>query len=119
MPSEKNKILTFKQYMQSEKMPYITYADLECLIEKIDGCENNPEYSPTTKIGKYFPCGYSLSTIWGFDHIKNKHSLYFGKDCMKEFRKSLKEHAKSMIEFERRKMLPLIPKELKPHKEAN
>ena len=37
MPSEKNKILTFKQYMQSEKMPYITYADLECLIEKIDG----------------------------------------------------------------------------------
>ena len=100
-------------------MPYIIYADLECLIEKIDGRENNPEYFPTTKIGKHFPCGYSLSTIWGFDHKKSKHSLYFGKDCMKEFRKSLKEHAKSMIEFEKKKILPLTPKELKSHKGAN
>ena len=23
------------------------------------------------KIGKYILCGYSLSTIWAFDHIKN------------------------------------------------
>ena len=79
MSSEKNKILKFKQCMKSEKMSYIIYADLECLIEKIDGCKNNPEYSSTTKIGKHIHCGYSLSTIWGFYHIKNKHSLYCGK----------------------------------------
>ena len=26
------------------------YADLECLIEKIDGCKNSPKNSFTTKV---------------------------------------------------------------------
>ena len=34
MPSEKDKILEFKQYMKSNKMPYIIYADLESLNKK-------------------------------------------------------------------------------------
>ena len=29
----------------------------------------------TIKIGEHFPCGYSMSTIWAFDDIENKHSL--------------------------------------------
>ena len=32
MPSEKDKILEFNQYMKSDKMPYIIYADIESLI---------------------------------------------------------------------------------------
>ena len=36
MPSEKDNILEFNQYMMSYKMPYIIYADIEYLIEKID-----------------------------------------------------------------------------------
>ena len=63
MPSEKDKILEFNQYMKADKMPYIIYADMEFLIKKIDGCANNPENSSTTKIGELIPCGYSMSTI--------------------------------------------------------
>ena len=36
MPSEKDNTLEFNQYMKSYKMPYIIYADIEYLIEKID-----------------------------------------------------------------------------------
>ena len=32
-----------------------------------------------------------MSTIWEFGHIENRHSLYHGKDCMKQFC----EHAKN------------------------
>ena len=35
-PSEKDIILEFNQYMKSDKMPYIIYADIESLIKKID-----------------------------------------------------------------------------------
>ena len=31
--------------MNSDKMLYIIYVDLESLIEKTDGCANNPEKS--------------------------------------------------------------------------
>ena len=51
-------------------MPYIIYANLECLVKKIDGCANDLEKSSSTKIGEHIPCGYSMSTICRFDHIK-------------------------------------------------
>ena len=85
MPSEKDNLLEFKQYMKSDKMSYIIYDDPESLIRKIDGCANNPENSSTTKIGEHILSGHSMSPIWAFDHIENKHTLYCGKDCMKKF----------------------------------
>ena len=63
MPSEKDNILEFNQFMKSDKMPFIIYADIESLIRKIDGWANNPENFSTTKIGEHIPCGYSMSTI--------------------------------------------------------
>ena len=63
MPSEDNKILQFNQYQKSDKAPFIIYGDLECLIERTDGCKNNPENSYTTKVGQHFPSGFSMSTI--------------------------------------------------------
>ena len=72
---------------------------------------NNPENSSTTKTGKHIPCGYSMSTIWAFDHIENKHTLYCGKDCMKKFC-TFREHAKNIIGFEKKKLLPLTKEEL-------
>ena len=60
MPSEKDNILEFNQYMKSDKMPYIIYADIESLIRKTDGCTNSPVNSSTTKIDEHIPCGYSM-----------------------------------------------------------
>ena len=102
MRSEKDNILEFNQFMKSNKMPYIIHADIEPLIRKIDGCANNPENSSTTKVGEHIPCRYSMSTIWGSDHIEGKHTLYHGTDCMKKFCTSLREHAKNIIDFEKK-----------------
>ena len=41
--------------MKSDKMPYIIYANMESLIKKIDGCENNPKNFSTTKIREHIP----------------------------------------------------------------
>ena len=45
MPFGGTQILEFNQYQKSDKASFIIYADLECLIEKTDGCKNNPENS--------------------------------------------------------------------------
>ena len=54
MSSEDTKILQFNQYQKSDIVPFIIYADFECLIEKTDGYKNNPESSSTSKVGKPF-----------------------------------------------------------------
>ena len=37
MISENTEISEFNQYLKSYKAPFIVYADLECIIEKING----------------------------------------------------------------------------------
>ena len=44
-----------------------------------------------------------MSTIWAFDHIGKKHSLFCREDSMKNFCESLTEHAKNVIDFEKKK----------------
>ena len=70
MSSEDTKILEFNQYQRIDKAPFIIYADLECLIEKIDGCKNNPGNLSTTVVGNHIPSGFSMSPILSFKSIK-------------------------------------------------
>ena len=65
------------------------------------------------KIGEHILCEDSMSTIWAFDHIKNKDTLYRGKICS-----SLREHAKNTLDFEKKDMLQLTKEELKSHQDA-
>ena len=76
MSYEDTKILEFNLYQKSDKVPFIIYADLECIIDKINGCRNNPENSSTTKVNEHIPSGFSMSTISSFRIIENKHDIY-------------------------------------------
>ena len=97
LPSEDTKILEFNHYQKSDKAPFIIYADLECIIEKIDGCKIYPENSSTTKISEHIPSGFSMSTISSFRSIENKHDVYRGKYCIKKFFEFLGEHAMKLL----------------------
>ena len=97
MPEENNKILKYNQGEKSMKVPFIIYADLESLLEKMSTCNNNSEKSSTTKINKHTPSGYLLFTHFSFDTTKNKLDYYRGKNCMKNFCLDLREHATKII----------------------
>ena len=57
------------------------------------------------------PSGYSLFTHCSFDKTKIKLDYYRGKGCRKEFCKDLREHATKIINYEKKKMIPLTIKE--------
>ena len=40
------------------RAPFVIYADLECLLEKLSTCRNNSKQSSTIKINKHTPSGY-------------------------------------------------------------
>ena len=111
MPEKDNKILKYNSGEKSMKVPFIIYANLESLLEKMSTCNNNPEKSSTTKINKHTPSGYSLFTNCSFDTTKDKLDYYIGKNCMKNFCLDLKEHATKIINFEKKKMIPLTKEE--------
>ena len=45
-----------------------------------------------------------MSKISSFKNIQNRHDVYRGKDCIKKFCKSLREHALEIINFKKKKM---------------
>ena len=74
-------------------------------------CINNPNESSTSKINKHTPSGYSIFIHCSFDESKNKLNYYRGKDCMKKFSKDLREYASKIINYEKKKMIPLTTEE--------
>ena len=107
MPTKNNNIIKYNNGEKSMKLPFVIYADLECLLEKMSTCINNPNESSTTKINKHVPSGYSIFTHFSFDESKNKVNYYRGKDCMKKFSKDLRTHATKIINYEKKKIIPL------------
>ena len=61
MPFEDTQISKLSQ--KSDKAPFVVYADLECLIEKINRCKNNPENAFTTNLSQHIPSDFSLIAI--------------------------------------------------------
>ena len=58
IPNKNKKILKYNYGEKSLKAPFIIYADLECLVEKMSSCQNNPERSYIEKKTKHMPTGY-------------------------------------------------------------
>ena len=111
MPTKDNNTIKYNQREKSIELPFAIYADLECLLEKISTCQNNPNESSTIEINKHTASGYSLFTYCSFDKSKNKLDYYRGKDFMKKFCKDLRTHATKIINYEKKKMIPLTIKE--------
>ena len=95
---------------KSLKAPFIIYADLECLLKKVQYCQNDPKNSYTEKKAKQKPSGYAWCSICSFDDTKNKRYFCRGKDCIEKFCKDLKELGTEMIYFKRKQMIPLTKK---------
>ena len=64
---------------------------------------------------KHTPSGYSLFEHCSLEKTKNKLDCYRGKDCMIKFCKNLREHATKIINYKKKKMIPLTIKEEKYH----
>ena len=62
MPTKDNNIIKYNQGEKSIKLPFVVYADLECFLEKMSTCQNNPKESSATEINKHVSSGYSLFT---------------------------------------------------------
>ena len=85
MPEESKNVLKYRPGDKSLKLPFIIYADLECLLKKEQFCQNNPKNSYTERKAKHKPSGYSLSLICSFDEKKTDANFIEEKIVLKGF----------------------------------
>ena len=71
MPTKnKNNIIKYNHGEKSMKLPFVIYADLECLLEKMSTCIYSPNESTTTKINKHTPLGYYVG-VYPYEYMDN------------------------------------------------
>ena len=107
MPSNDNNLIRYNEGEKYLKLPFVIYADLECILEKISTCYNNPNLSSTTKINQHVPSDYFIFTNCSFDKSLNKLSHYRGEDCMRRFCKDLRDYATRIVDCKRKFITPL------------
>ena len=56
----KNTILNFQNHFKKLPIPFVIYADFECLTKPINSCQPNPDKSFTEGYQKHEPSGYCL-----------------------------------------------------------
>ena len=64
MPKEEQNKMSFTNYYKQMKVPYVVYADFECVLRNIDTCEPDNEQSFTVKTEKHEPCGFSYLVVY-------------------------------------------------------
>ena len=58
LSSDTENVLIFKDFHKTQKVPFVIYADFECVNRKIPSCSPNPESSHTTPSAKLEVCSY-------------------------------------------------------------
>ena len=103
--------LRFKNFLHSEKAPFVVYADFESLIKPMDNCSPDPNKSYTKKYQKHKPISFSYyisSSIDGvFKPILRKYTKTKEEDmdAMDVFIKWLEEDVKIIANIEEKEMI--------------
>ena len=113
MPTEDNKILKYNHGEKSLKAPFIITFDLECLLNKEQSCQNNPEKSDTDRKAKHDPSGWAMFIKCSFDKEKNRFDYYRGIDCIEKRCEKLKDRVTETINYKEKEMIPLTDEEIK------
>ena len=86
---EKGTFLRFKNFLHSEKFPFVVYADMESLIKNMDNCDPNPNKSYTKKYQKHEPISFTYYIKCFNDSVSEPIlRTYTGKDAMDVFNKA-------------------------------
>ncbi|XP_046395764.1 uncharacterized protein LOC124163026 [Ischnura elegans] len=97
MPDEENKILKFTNLNRFFRIPYVIYADFECLLKDVSTCNPSPKESFTNVIQTHEPFSfcYMLVTPDGCQ----KPILYRGPYAARVFINRIKDEAVKIYEI--------------------
>ena len=103
--------LRFKNFLHSEKAPFSIYADFECLIKSMDGCNPDPNKSYTKKYQKHEPSSFSYYIKCFNDDVYKPILRKYTKtkpedaDAVDVFIKWLEEDVKNIANIELKEMI--------------
>ncbi|XP_043479909.1 uncharacterized protein LOC122509742 [Leptopilina heterotoma] len=106
LPKPGQNFIQFKNFKNKEKVPFVVYADCECLLNPAEAEETTSnteviQHHEVFSIGYYVKCSYD-------DTLSGYHSCPEGADAAKWFAQELKQLAEKVDDIFK-KPIPMIP----------
>ena len=92
LPEDGKNIIEFKNYKHKEKIPFIIYADCECLLKSVIECKNEESNTTVFQRHEIFSIGYYLKC--SYNDCLSYYRSYRGKNAALWFATELKCIAK-------------------------
>lgn len=93
MPEDK--WISFKNIKHTQSVPFIIYADFECLTRPIESCQPSPNGSYTEAYQKHEPVSFCYYVVSKTGIMKEPY-VYRGLDAAKIFLEKMKEEAEEI-----------------------
>jgi hypothetical protein len=97
LPNKPNNIIQFLNHKNKNTVPYVIYADFECIISKKEGPKCNPNGSYTEKVAEHIPCGYGYYVVSTNADYESKYYSFRGENAHDEFMKSILKTEKELL----------------------
>jgi hypothetical protein len=95
MPKPFDSTIEFKNYNHSQNIPFVVYADFECMLQKIQTCQPSDKTSYTNAYQKHTPNSFAYHVKYCNGDYKPPVE-YSGTDAPTVFYKRLKEDCLSV-----------------------
>jgi len=108
LPTEDDNILSFKNHKHDERVPFVVYADLECLLKSV-----NREITTTREVQEHEPFAVGFYTHCSYKETLSGYQAYRGPDLAAWFARQLYSLAKQVESLYDNpvKMVPLTPQQ--------
>ena len=111
--------MSFTNYYKQMKAPYDIYADFECVLEKISGCEPSADKSFTVKTERHEPCGFSYIAVRSDGKLSGPFN-YRGRDAAYVFLWWLQDNEREIREdMANKKPLLMTSEDWEKHRGAS
>ena len=119
MPKQSSTI-EFKDGQNQFKVPFITYADFEPILEPMGPVEpRSPNQPYTNEVNQHTPSGWCVYSKFHYGDVDNPLRLYRGKDCIESFCNYIKGEARRLYHmFPELPMGPLTKRQWKKYKRS-
>ena len=108
MPTEKEKWLKFHDGQYQFMLPFMLYADFECILKPVDernrdkmnrmNTKRKGKAPYTEKINTHVPSGWCVHSTFAYGDVPDPLKMYRGKDCVEKFVEYIEEEVKRLYE---------------------
>lgn len=92
-----NDRLSFQNYNNQLKVPFVVYADFEAFLNPISVCHNDPKNPYTLNVQKHEVYSFGYYIKCSYNDSFSKYKSYTGKNCALVFMQSLKQDLEFLI----------------------